>query len=640
VTAASGFKRLGIALAAVLALGIGLLATMSALISAESARDAVKAEIRAVTGLDPVLRGSASVSLFPSGTVTLHDVALGDGRTGDNALAAERLIARVRLLPLLAGKVQVSDVTLVRPTITVVLQPGGKSNWTSLAGTLATALRPSAGRLSAFSEIRIDDGAIIVRDDSRGILERLTGVEGSLAWPSMFQSFGATGRFVWRGESVQTSIGIADFVAALDGKSSGIKLRLNGAPLKLAFEGYFSTHPTLKIEGNVAADSESLREAWRWTGQKPLPGGGFGRFALKAKANLVGGTIALSGVNMELDGNAAEGVLTFATDGRQILQGTLAAEALDLTPYVSTVRLLAGSDRDWSRVPISLDGLASVDLDFRLSAAQVSISAAKLGRTAVAANLRAGRLTVTVGESQAFGGILKGFFDLAKSEIGADLKAQLQFTNVDLDHCLNALFGMKRLEGKGNLAFNIEGSGGSVLALTHTLNGSASLVGRQGAISGVNLEQLLRRLERRPLSGSGDFRSGRTPYEKLTVNLSIAEGIVTADEARADGAAVRLTIGGTASIPSRDLELNGTASLVPTSGSDGGSAFELPFMVRGSWEDPLMLLDTQSLIKRAPAAAPLLEAVRDRRAREAVRSAIDRLVGTPPPVPATAKPEE
>ena len=54
---------------------------------------------------------------------------------------------------------------------------------------------------------------------------------------------------------------------------------------------------------------------------------------------MVGGTIALSSVNLELDGNAAEGVLTFAADGRQTLQGTLAADELNLTPYLSTIRL-------------------------------------------------------------------------------------------------------------------------------------------------------------------------------------------------------------------------------------------------------------------------------------------------------------
>jgi AsmA protein len=38
-----------------------------------------------------------------------------------------------------------------------------------------------------------------------------------------------------------------------------------------------------------------------------------------------------------------------------------------------------------------------------------------------------------------------------------------------------------------------------------------------------------------------------------------------------------------------------------------------------------MLPDAQSLIRRSGAAAPLLDAVRDRKTRDQVRSAIDRL---------------
>ena len=102
-----------------------------------------------------------------------------------------------------------------------------------------------------------------------------------------------------------------------------------------------------------------MREALIWTGQQPLPGGGFGHFALKAQTNVAGGSIGLSNVNVELDGNSAEGVLTFATDGRKTLQGTLAAETLDLSPYVSTVRLLTTNQREWSSGPIGLDGLSA-----------------------------------------------------------------------------------------------------------------------------------------------------------------------------------------------------------------------------------------------------------------------------------------
>src|SRR6266576_3986750 len=60
----------------------------------------------------------------------------------------------------------------------------------------------------------------------------------------------------------------------------------------------------------------------RWAGFQPHTGSGFGRFAVKAKTSVSGGTIALSTVNVELDGNVAEGVLTFSTDGRRTVQGT------------------------------------------------------------------------------------------------------------------------------------------------------------------------------------------------------------------------------------------------------------------------------------------------------------------------------
>src|SRR5207237_511691 len=132
--------------------------------------------------------------------------------------------------------------------------------------------------------------------------------------------------------------------------------------------------------------------ALEWMGQ-PAPGhGGFGRFALKARANVVGASIALTNVNVELDGNVAEGVMTYSNNGRHTLQATLAADALDFTPYISTFRLLASGARDWNRQLFDLNALSSTDLDMRLSAARVTVGPSKLGRTAFGANLRSGAL--------------------------------------------------------------------------------------------------------------------------------------------------------------------------------------------------------------------------------------------------------
>ncbi len=608
---------------------------MSQLMSTDSVRQQVMNDIRAVTGLDPVLRGSATVSLFPSGSVSFADVLLGD--TAQPALTAERLTAHLRFFPLFIGRVEIADVSLERPTIAVDLAADGRSNWSGLIAALARGRNPATQRVSAFSEIRIDHGTVVVREATHKIAETLDNVEFSLAWPSISKSFGATGHFVWHDEPVDASLTLSDFSAALAGNRTGLKVRLAGAPMKAAFDGAISSQPTLKIEGTLAADAASLRNALIWTGQQPLPGGGFGRFALKAQTSVTAGTISLSSVNAELDGNTAEGVLTFATEGRQTLQGTLAVDTLNLTPYLSTIRLLTANQHDWDTNRIGLEGLSGIDLDLRLSAANVVMANAKIGRTAVAANLRGGQLVVTVGEAVAYGGVITGSLSLANSDSAVDVKSQLQFIDVDLESCLSQLFGLKKLEGKGNISLAIDGTGDSVLGVTRTLNGTASLIGEKGALVGLNVEQLLRRLERRPLSGSGDFRNGRTPYDKITVGLKIVQGTVTVEDVKIEGSAVRLALAGSASIPERDLDLKGTASLVSSAKTDAPS-FELPFIVQGSWDDPIMLPDPEALIRRSGAAAPLLNAVRDQRARDAVRSAIERLTGTPAAAVPAAEP--
>src|SRR5262249_6637471 len=148
---------------------------------------------------------------------------------------------------------------------------------------------------------------------------------------------------------------------------------------------------------------------------------------------------------------------------------------------------------------------------------------------------------------------------IARSPAGADVRSQLQFADIDLETGLGELIGVRRLQGKGSIAFNVEASGDSVLALTKGLNGHATLSARQGALAGFNVEELLKRLERRPLSGSGEFRSGQTPFEQLTVMLKFVQGTASVEDVHLDGAAVRLAMAGSASVPARNVDLTGTA---------------------------------------------------------------------------------
>src|SRR6478609_7268265 len=637
LTMAQGMKRLGMPIAALLGAALIGLIAMSWFINRDALRQAVEAQIRAVTGLDLVVQGRIDVSVFPASYVAFQNVGLKGGGSTDPALSVDVLTANLRLLPLLLQRFQIADVMMLRPHIHVVREANGESNWTPFIETIARNMKPGADNQVSFSEIRIEDGVLAYEDAANQVSEGLDDIDLSLAWPSISRSFAATGQFDWRGERIDGAIGFSDFVAALSGDRSGLKARLASTPLKLAFDGTVANRTSAMMEGTLTIDSPSLRNALQWTGQTPPGAGGFGRFALKARANVIGASIALTNVNVELDGNVAEGVMTYANNGRQTLQATLAAGALDFTPYISTFRLLASGARDWNRQLFDLDSLSTTDLDMRLSAARVTVGSSKLGRTAFGANLRGGALALSVGEAQVYGGIAKGSFGIARSDAVADIKAQFQFTDVDLQACAGELFGITKLSGRGNLNVSLVASGSSPFGLASSLDGTATLTGHDGAISGFNVEQLLKRLERRPLSGGGNLRSGSTPYDTLNLSVSFNDGIATVEDVRVDGPTTRLTLTGTASVPSREYDLKGVASLTPAA-NGGDKGFELPFVVQGPWDDPLVFPDPESLIRRSPGAAPLLDAVKDRKTRDAVRSVIERFTGggRQPPAPEPA----
>jgi len=622
---------------AAVVLGIALVGLLisSWLIDRNTVRDAVVAQIHDATGLDVEVKGTTDVSIFPSAHVILHQVTLKGGEGDIPPLAATEMRANLRLLPLLAGRYHVADIALTEPHINIVWNDSGHSNWSRILHTFADAMKPSADRGLSFSDISLTDGTLIYRNDADQVLEAIDDIDLKLSLPSALHSFSSSGQATWHNERLDGSFTISDFIAAVTGDKSGLKVRLSGAPVRLSFDGVMTNKTSVLLEGTLNADGKSLRDLTRWVGRE-LPGeNGFGPFLLKARANVVGDSIALTAVSTSLDNNAAEGVLTFnSTTGQQTLQGTLAADALDLTPYIGTIRLLANGAHEWNRQAFDLNALTGTNLDIRLSASKVTIGSTKIGRTAFGANLRGGALALSIAEAQVFGGLLRGSVAIDNADNTANLKTQLSFTDVDLESAGAELFGTRALRGRGDMSSTLEASGANAFALAQSLDGSATLTAHDGALSGFNVEQLLRRLERRPLSGAGNFRNGATPFDTLKVAVTIKDGMANADDIQLDSGTTHLTLTGTASVPSREYDLRGSAALKAKT-ANTAPEFQLPFVVQGPWDDPLIFPDSDILIRRSTFTAPLLDSIKDSKTRDAVKAVIDRLSGARKPAEAT-----
>src|ERR1700736_6958304 len=144
LTMAQGMKRLAVPIAALLGVAmIGLIGT-SWFLNRDALRQAVEAQIRAVTGLDLVVKGSIDISVFPGSYVSFHDVGLKGGGPTAPALSVDVLTANLRLLPLLLQRFEIADVMMLRPHIHVVREADGESNWTPFIDRFARPMTPGA----------------------------------------------------------------------------------------------------------------------------------------------------------------------------------------------------------------------------------------------------------------------------------------------------------------------------------------------------------------------------------------------------------------------------------------------------------------------------------------------------------------
>jgi len=124
----------------------------------------------------PVKFSSVSLRVLPLPAVELHDLEVAEDPKFGSApfLKLQTGRIRVRLLPLLRGRVELGDIVLAKPVITVIQAADGRLNISTLgtgAGTRTTAERPpgEAGRPSsgagaggavAISRVSLDDGIV------------------------------------------------------------------------------------------------------------------------------------------------------------------------------------------------------------------------------------------------------------------------------------------------------------------------------------------------------------------------------------------------------------------------------------------------------------------------------------------------
>lgn len=613
-------RKLALSVCIAFALVIGVVLALPLIVSSQMVRQEVASQISELTGRPVTLRGDQALKMFPNPSVELSDIVVEGNLAGaENALvAAERLRGNVRLLPLLFGRIELSEFVLTRPTIRFIRTAGGEANWALDGSSLLAALEPSregSGGLQ-LGTFRLVDGTVHIDDAVRGISETMSSADLSLSWPTSSTRAAIAGSTIWRGELVDISASI-DQPAALaqSGSTSGLVVSIASSPLRLRFDGTVSPGTGTSVDGQrnqpwqasgtFDVSTPSARRTVSWLGHEMEAGSTFGAFRLDADINLVGLSADLTDASLSLDGNESDGVLTLNvgdTDSRPSVQGTLDFQRLDLSAYLDSLRptTTAAAPTDWRFMTVPNVFAGGVDIDVRFAARQVLASPVTFGETAGSILVSQDRLVLGIGEAIAYGGLIRGSVTMQAGPAGQEsitTGIDLSTDAVQLGPLLSAFQNEPRLLGALTVRAMVEGSGTTLADVMQTLQGNAAISVSDGAFPGIDLDQVARSLADASFDLSVLEGGGETEIQSLDVEMTSQDGYLNVSEMQIFTEAAQLSLSGQSNLETRALALSGLAQLV----EDGEEPLlEVPFEVRGTWASPIILPDLGGLEDSLP----------------------------------------
>jgi AsmA protein len=546
---------------------------------------AVRAELNTALGegarLGWRLPESASFSLLPWPRLRISGAELED-RRGVSILSAPSARFDLSLLALARGRAVVVSAAFRRPTLTIDLDQ------TPFLAKAGDAAAPSAvqRRKAAIGGLMINDGLLRIVSASRGLDTLFENVRGNLDGLSAGRPLRFDFNARWRGEPLSAAGDLAEPEKAAQGEASAFNLVLSARPANLTLRGTLTAGHAPSFEGDLGLGVKSIAALMTLldvSGPAPIAADAL---TLSGRSSIDGQSLALGEIALSIGGQALEGGLSLTlAEGRPILSGNLAADRLSLAPIVGVLKPLRDPGGGWSEAPLLFAPPRAFDLDLRLSAATLDCFGHEMDGVGASLIARRGRLTIALVEANAYQGRLKGEASFERDGDGLALGLSAELSGVDLGAAF-ADFGWRGDRGRGEAKLQIEARGGTSAAAIASLSGNASLAERDGAVLGVNLEELLRRSQRHAPELMRDLRLGETAFTSLDADMAIERGVATIRTANLRGVGLAATLSGEADLPAQTLRARVAAEQTDAQGAPSDAAARLTIDIAGPWSAP------------------------------------------------------
>jgi AsmA protein len=604
--------------------------------------------VKESTGRELVLKGDIKLSVFPWIALELGPASLGNppGFDAEPFLAFNHAAVRVKLLPLLAKRLEIARIELDGFDLRLRKNAQGTGNWEGFGKTHKPA--PGAGDtmsgpLPKLAGILVTQGRVSYQGF---VVEKINFETGAFSENGVTPvSIAFNAQRGVPGENVSLR---AQFDLSVD--ATGKRLRLaavslngllahanDGAPvpwdmsapiIEVDLTGqtaavpaftvsYSSAHLSGKLQATKIIDDLGLTGS---VALAPLVLGefaprfgvvlpktrdprAFSQLAVSSDFSYAASGVRLEQVQAQLDDTHLKGSAAFVGEPRA-LKFELTVDKIDVDRYLSPDNGTAAPARKAAAAPNASGEktdkpAAEPDMDGTLSVGSVHFSPLDLSNVRVTLSSKDNVMHLYPLLAQIDGGNYTGNITLDRRGAAPVLSMDEHLSGIDMARLMAGTTYKGRLAGHGNVNLKATAHGAEFNAVMQTLNGHFDANLANGALEGVDLgyevglAQALVKHTAEPAARSGP---ARTPFDAFKMSAEITNGMARTSDLTISSPVVRVTAQGSANLVNKALDMQMLASALK---APGVSAADIPLKITGTYADPVVRPDAEALAKGA-----------------------------------------
>ena len=394
-------KKLAYGLLGLVALLAGAVLILPDLIDWNAYKPQISAEVRKATGRTLTIDGDLDLDVLPAPRLTAFNARLSNAPGAESADMAtlRALRIRIKIAPLLRGRLEVAHIEIVQPEIHLERLPDGRANWNlaSVAAVSRQGPERESGLASGFAfrvnRLTVTNGAVFYRDGRAA--EKIERLSAEVAAESLFGPFSISGSMIARGVPLTFDATVGQVA---EGRPVPIAF---GARVGGAVVSAKGTASAAGASAEVDGEGKSLRTLVALLSGRAAPETPDLPYSFETNVVAADGRIALNDLKLRLKDSEVSGKASVATGATLRVDIDLKASRIDADSFLNGPRPPGaatggrpdgGQEADGEAAGIRLPRDVEVNVD--LAADEILAGGKPLRNVRLSATLKEGALSL------------------------------------------------------------------------------------------------------------------------------------------------------------------------------------------------------------------------------------------------------